>query len=209
MQQEIKVERRTTKVVFCLPGNSYTRGFFDSWVKLDGYLKGQGIEAVVSTAGGSNVSKVRERCVRPFKPGSLHPNEPFYGEIDYDYIMWIDSDIIFNPEDFQKLLDKDLDIVAGLYNAADGNFACRIVDDSDGKTKQVVGPVEAEWVGMGFMLMKRGVLEAITPPWFQTTVVDGQFLTEDIYFCYMARNAGIKVYVDPNVVVKHVKELII
>jgi len=194
------------RVVFCLPGNNYSRGFFDSWLKLVMYLKANGIEAVASTAGGSNVSKVRERCVRPLKPGTLHPKEPFFGEIDYDYIMWIDSDIIFQPEDFAKLLERDLEIVAGLYNATDGNFACRVVDDAEGATKQVIEPVEAEWVGMGFMLIKRGVLEMIEPPWFQTTVVDGQFVTEDIYFCMMARKAGFKIYVDPEVTVRHLKE---
>lgn len=194
------------KIVFCLPGNCYSRAFFDSWLKLDTYLKSKGIEAIVSTAGGSNVSHVRERCVRPLRPGTTRPKEPFFGEVDYDYIMWIDSDIVFNPQDFQTLLDKDREIIAGLYNASDGNFACRVIDDADGATKQVIEPVEAEWVGMGFMLIKRGVLEMIEPPWFQSTVVDGQFVTEDIYFCLMARKAGFKVYVDPEVTVRHLKE---
>jgi len=192
------------KVVFCLPGNSYTRGFFNSWLKIAGYLQPESY--VVSTAGGSNVSKVRERCVRPFRPGTKHPKKPFFGEIDYSHIMWIDSDIVFEPHHFQNLMDKNLDIIAGLYNDANGNFACEI-DTSispDG-----TNPAKAIWAGMGFMLIKKGVLESIEPPWFQTTVVDGKFVTEDIYFCYKAREAGLKIYVDPEVVVKHLKEQLV
>lgn len=159
---------------------------------------------MVSTAGGSNVSHVRERCVRPLRPGSIHPNKPFFGEVEYDFIMWIDSDIVFNPEDVQKLIDRDLDIVAGLYNASDGNFACQL--DETVKEIKKVQPVEVVWVGMGFMLMKCGVLENIDAPWFQSTLVDGMFVTEDVYFCMMARKAGFKVFVDPEVTVRHLKE---
>jgi len=193
-----------SKIVFCLPGNSYSRVFFDSWLKLSDYL--QRGDYVISTAGGSNVSKVRERCVRPFRPGSTHPKEPFFGEIDYNHIMWIDSDIAFEPYHFQRLLNRNLDVVAGLYNATDGNFAC---DVDTGIPPNDTNPVEVFWAGMGFMLMKRGVLESIEPPWFQTTVVDGKFVNEDVYFCYKAKEAGIKIYVDPEVVVKHLKEQLI
>jgi len=192
------------KIVFCLPGNSYSRAFFDSWLKLSSYLIPKSY--VVSTAGGSNVSKVRERCVRPFRPNTVHPKVPFFGEIDYSHIMWIDSDIVFEPHHFMGLRYRNLDIVAGLYNAADGNFACEVVDTIPPSGTK---PVEVLWAGMGFMLIKKGVLESIKPPWFQTTMAGGKFVTEDIYFCYKAREAGFKVYVDPEVVVKHLKEQLI
>ena len=54
----------------------------------------------------------------------LNPQTKFGGEIDYDYIMWIDSDIVFKPEQFFKLLDHDRDIISGLYMMQDNiNYA--------------------------------------------------------------------------------------
>ena len=40
--------------------------------------------------------------------------KPFNGK-EYDYILWIDNDIIFTPEDFQKLYKEDKDVISGLY----------------------------------------------------------------------------------------------
>ncbi len=198
------------KIVFCLPGNSYKRAFFDSWIKLENYLNINKIDYVVSTAGGSNISKVRERCVRPFRSGSNHPKEPFFGDIDYSYLMWIDSDIVFTPEHFQTLLDHKENIVSGLYKNAKGDFVCQI-DDRITAEEQAGKLIEVFWAGMGFMLIKRGVLENINPPWFQTAPIDTHdrkdvFAGEDIFFCYRAREAGYKVFVEPKVVVGHIKE---
>ena len=58
--------------------------------------------------------------------------KPFNGQIDYDYIMWIDSDIVFIPQHFQKLLShKKEDIVSGIYMKDDGkHFAiCKEWDE--------------------------------------------------------------------------------
>ena len=34
---------------------------------------------------------------------------------DVDYILWVDSDMTFNPDDLKQLLADDKDIVTGLY----------------------------------------------------------------------------------------------
>ena len=41
--------------------------------------------------------------------------KPFQGKIDYDYIMWIDSDQVFNVEMFKRLLSYDVPVVSGCY----------------------------------------------------------------------------------------------
>jgi GT2 family glycosyltransferase len=201
------------KIVFCLPGNSFTDSFFESWLLLDDWLREQKIEYIVRQASGSNVSQVRERCLRPFKENSLRPKVPFFGEIDYDYIMWIDSDISFKPEHLKKLLDRNVDIVTGVYRMSPiSGYACEIKKD----ILYVEGElIEAFWAGMGFMLVKKGVFEKIEPPWFQTTLADideerkEMFVTEDIFFSIRAREAGFKVYIDPEVIVKHKKSILI
>jgi len=60
--------------------------------------------------------------------------------------------------------------------------------------------VEAQATGGAFILIKRRVLEAIEPPWFEGDV-DG--FGEDFAFCRKARAAGFKVFVDRSVIVTH------
>jgi hypothetical protein len=54
--------------------------------------------------------------------------KPFGGKLDYDYMMWIDSDIIFTPQQFQRLLDHNQDIVSGLYLMDGGNAYATVKD---------------------------------------------------------------------------------
>jgi len=54
--------------------------------------------------------------------------------------------------------------------------------------------------GAAFLLIKRHVLEAIEPPWFEGDV---NGFGEDFAFCRKARAAGFKVYVDRSVIVTH------
>lgn len=41
--------------------------------------------------------------------------KPFDGKLDYDYIMWIDSDIIFKPKDLDKLISNDVDVDSSFF----------------------------------------------------------------------------------------------
>lgn len=59
-------------------------------------------------------------------------------------------------------------------------------------------PVDA--TGAAFIMIKRHVLEAIEPPWFEGDI---NGFGEDFYFCRKARAAGFKVYVDRSVIVTH------
>ena len=56
------------------------------------------------------------------------PNQiPWDGKLEYDYQLWIDSDIVFNSEKFFQLIldanpegEKEREIVAGWYCTEDG-----------------------------------------------------------------------------------------
>ena len=45
---------------------------------------------------------------------------PFDGKLDYDFIMWIDSDQVFSVNSFISLLKHDKDVVSGLYLMKNG-----------------------------------------------------------------------------------------
>jgi hypothetical protein len=153
--------------------------------------------------------------------------KPFDGKIDYDYIMWIDSDIIFNINQLLKLIKHDKDICSGLYLMEGGrNFAC-VKEWDEGFFKEnghfeFLSPddikdqkdlIKVNYVGMGWMLVKKGVFESINYPWFEPirkkigSYVD--FTMEDVAFCHKAIEKKYNIYIDPTVIVGHEKKIIL
>ena len=111
------------KIIFCLPGASFSGRFLQCWTELLGELPKVGISFGLSQQYLCNIYHVRTKCLGASLDRGTN-QKPFGGEIDYDYIMWIDSDIVFKPEQFFKLIDHDRDIVSGLYMMQDNiNYA--------------------------------------------------------------------------------------
>src|SRR6056300_1005634 len=101
-------------IVFCLPGRSFSNEFLQSWSKLLQYLPQYGINPILSSHYNSVVYYVRNQCLG----GNVLRGKnqlPFDGKVDYDYIMWIDSDIVFEVDDFIKLLNMNKNIASGIY----------------------------------------------------------------------------------------------
>jgi len=153
--------------------------------------------------------------------------KPFDGKVNYTHLMWIDNDIIFTPQQFKKLLDYDKDIVSGVYLMANlinlatvekwdeeyfqtrGAFDFLTPDYLKGKTELI----DVAYTGLGFMLVKKGVFESLTYPWFRPifhtfgTVKD--FSSEDVSFCRLIREKGFKIYIDPQLRVGHEKKIVL
>ena len=61
-------------------------------------------------------------------------------------------------------------------------------------------PESFDAVGTGFCLIRRDVLETLDRPWFRTLVdAPANFVSDDIFFCRKAREAGFDIVGDPNV----------
>jgi len=153
--------------------------------------------------------------------------KPFNSKIEYDYILWIDSDIIFTPEQFEKLLANDKDIVSGLYRMENytqfaavkewdeeyfkKNGGFQFLTDEDVKGKLL--PFQVSYAGLGFTLVKKGVFESLEYPWFKPhfqkigEAVD--FSMEDVGFCLDAKEKGYEIWIDPTVIVGHQKKFIV
>lgn len=215
------------RIVFCLPGRSFSGHFLQCWTALLNHCLHKGIDVVLSQRYNSNVYYVRTHCLG----GNVlagPTQQPWGGRLPYDYIMWIDSDILFSPEQFDTLLSRQKDIVGGLY-FMEGNtqFACVKDWDEDyyrthGTFKFLQPPdlskdgglMEVAYNGFGFLLMKKGVIESVKYPWFSPEHVKfndsiQEFASEDVSFCMKARRAGHKIYADPSVIVGHEKTQIL
>jgi hypothetical protein len=209
------------KLILALPGNEFRSDVMLQTIKFINYCESKKIDVILSMKGGSNVSIVRERCLGLEEKDILTKESlaPFYGKIDYDYILWVDSDIGFRPEDFEQLLSRNVDIIAGPYKKAAGAYTCtELPKDLDIKVLPSMTPedlkdrtelIEALSFGFGFVLIKRGVFEKVPRPWFCTQVYNYRGndigVGEDVYFCLKAKDAGFKLWIDPLVKLYHIK----
>ena len=73
--------------------------------------------------------------------------------------------------------------------------------------------IKVNYVGMGWMLVKKGVFESIKYPWFEPIrkTIGGytDFTMEDVAFCHKAIEQGHDIYVDPKIIVGHEKTVVL
>ena len=139
-------------------------------------------------------------------------------DAEFDYIMWIDSDQVFNPEQVYMLIEKmeknNLDIVSGKYykRRARVTETCafeEIGDEYLAVIPESKGLQEVDAVGFGFVLMRPDVLKKMQATYGQRQfefqyLEDGiDFLGEDMTWCRRAKNIGYKIWLDNDCVIGH------
>jgi len=222
----VQKKDKPIKVVFCLPGPSFSGTFLQMWSELLVTCSKNNIIPILSQRYNPVVYYVRNQCLGGDNMRGIY-QKPFDGKVDYDYLMWIDSDVIFNPNDFFKLLQRNVNIVAGIYKTKDnihypvapkwdedffaknGFFPFITDEDIKGKTELM----SVEYTGFGFILCKRGVFESLKYPWFEPIFYDigaiHDFCSEDVGFCKKVLQEGFKIYIDPTIRVGHEKTMIL
>ena len=94
--------RKKPMIVFCLPGRSFSNNFLVCWSELMMNLLRMGFEIKISQKYTSNVYYVRNMCLGGDVMRGVN-QKPYDGKLEYDYMMWIDSDMVFTTNDFLKL----------------------------------------------------------------------------------------------------------
>jgi len=215
------------KVVFCLPGRVFTNNFLKSWTQLNNWCLNSNILPIISNQYDSVVYYVRNKCLGGVATRGLN-QKPFNGEVDYDYLMWIDSDMVFEPKDFIHLLNMQVDIASGLYKTADNIHYATVKDwDMDyyrengsfkfltkESIKDLSEPFKVDYTGFGWILFKKGVFESLEYPWFRPEWEDfgngvREFTSEDVGFCKNIREKGYNIHINPKVIVGHEKSRIL
>ena len=221
------------KVVFCMPGRQYSREFLLAWSDLLMQASSRGHQVMISQQYSSVVHFARAKCMG----GDVlkgPDQKPFQGSVEYDVMMWIDSDIVFKPDDFFALLESPHDVTAGMYMMEDlQHFATVKEWDEDFfakngtfkfmKPEDIVRVGEADspsssylpvaYTGMGWMMIRKGVVETIKYPWFHSdlqtvgSLVDMN--SEDVSFCRALQAAGHTIHVDTKIRVGHQKLMLI
>ena len=201
-------------IVVATPGAMLTAGYVKSLMETFDAIRNQGLTCIWLNAGGSHVGVTRERTVCGEDYANNRINQLMGGNLSYDKLFWIDSDISWKVSDFARLSNSDLDIVSGAYMMADHVVVL---------SRQAWGglmpyeefvthtePFAVASVGFGFVCMKAGVMESIPKPWFGGVEENNRFLVgEDISWCLKARKQGYEIIVDPSVRVDHCKSIIV
>jgi len=206
------------KIVLCIPGDTYIREVMVDIVNFTREAQALNWDLYVQLEYTSNIYKVRNKLLG----GNVNlgkEQKPFNGKIEYDYVLWIDSDIRFNIEMIKTLLSHKKDVITGLYRMTNGKYSAMINNEDfisyeDLQKKRDENDMKIFTVnscGMGICLMSRKALETIKYPWFRPIYNEhnGNFLGEDTAICVQLRRAGFDIYCDPNVVAGHMKMFMI
>ena len=100
----IKRRMQGKTVVFCLPGRQFSAAFLKSFVSLCFEVVQNGMSIQISQDYSSMVNFARCKVLGPnVTKGKWQ--KPWQGQLNYDYQLWIDSDIQFSPTQFWQLCD--------------------------------------------------------------------------------------------------------
>lgn len=130
----------------------------------------------------------------------------------YDWLFFIDSDMVLPPDALLKLLAHDKPIVSGIafkrYPPFDPCFYKKVEITDRGVRLEHYRAwpktlIEVDAVGMACCLIRREVFETIRennmPPFFPIPTTG-----EDIAFCLRAKQCGFKIYADTTVSCGHI-----
>lgn len=213
-------------VVITTPGSKMESAYVRSLLGTIQTLEANNITWTYQNEYASLVTNAREATITGSRNLEVFNSAPGKGQYTYDKLFCIDSDIVWNPEHFLKLYSSDKDVISGVYFEAQGADVMihRNKDDYRPMNRQEIEilhkigqPIEVYGVGLGFMCVKQGVFEGLKRPWYGLGKViqeiDGVVyelpLGEDLYWCDRVAQNGHQVYVDPTVVVGHVKSNIV
>jgi hypothetical protein len=184
-----------------------------SLMRLGQQVMEHGIHIQVSSiCGCSVVSRARNMIAHEFLKS------------DCDHLLFIDSDMNFEPESVLRLLawNQTKPIVGGAYESRkEGKIYILSLDgDKDHVQMDAMGNVKARRIATGFMMIQRQVFEKLAemhPEWehkdntsdamlhsfFDFKVTREGYIGEDFLFCDRAQEAGFSVWIDPTIKLGH------
>ena len=207
---------RTTKVHISMPcyGGMLTESTFMSFIKWANTARQLGIDWTLETmVNESLISRARNTLTAKFldMPEATH-------------LFFVDADIGWEPWHLLVLLNRDVDVIGGLYPMKTMPIKW-VVNGFEGAETGPDGLQEVSKAGTGFLLMKKHVFEKLNKhpavkqykndigldpkydqhlkTYFDTAVRQNRYYSEDWTFCENLRDLGGKIYVDKRVLLRH------
>jgi len=207
------------KVVILVPGGNFTQGFMESWTNLILAAKKMDFQLSLNIYYCAVVTEGRNYLLRSNAQLPYTKDTKPLGGMDYDFILWLDSDMVFTPDDISKLVHADKDIISGTYSVgAKGHEKEAVAGFFRGgrvRLDQLTSSViEVDYVGCGCLLVKKGVFESMEYPWFDeaysfSKAGEISYTGDDVTFCIQAKKLGWKVHLHTGVVFGHQKKYVL
>lgn len=173
-------------------------------------LRMKGIKVAIATErGNALIDLARSRLAAKFLYNT-----------DYEKIFWLDDDIIFAPDDFERLLAWSTlyPIVAATYPVRQEPVKFFLRRESEKWDQNEYGLFKIVGCGLGFCIMDRSVFETMSPDtdtfimedeeikhFFKIEQENKIYFGEDIYFFKRWHEKyGGSVMLDPSINLKHV-----
>ena len=136
----------------------------------------------------------------------------------FDYILFVDSDVLVPKSLLEELLKLDSDIAAGWYKRKrEQQFAEVYVWETDEKkamkklTAEDISKLntcEINACGFGCALVKTELFKKIPDyTWFNFVETSQTQITEDLNFCLKAAKAGAKIMLEPRLQCVHIMKV--
>ena len=150
-QIQVNTERlKNTRVHFCIPcyGGMLTEQTFMSFIKWGNTARQLGIEWAIETMNNESlISRGRNTLAAKF-----------LNNAESTHLMFIDADIGWEPWHLLALIDRDVDVIGGLYPMKTMPIKW-VVNGFEGAEQGEDGLQEVSKTGTGFMLIKRQVFD--------------------------------------------------
>jgi len=207
---------RTTRVHIAMPcyGGMLTESTFMSFIKWANTARQLNIDWTLETmVNESLISRARNTLTAKFL------NMP-----DATHLFFVDADIGWEPWHLLVLLNRDVDVIGGLYPMKTMPIKW-VVNGFEGAEEGPDGLQEVSKAGTGFLLMKKHVFEKMNShpavkqykndigldpvydqflkTYFDTAVRQNRYYSEDWTFCENWRDIGGKIWVDKRVLLRH------
>ena len=207
---------RTTKVHIAMPcyGGMLTESTFMSFIKWANTARQLNIDWTLETmVNESLISRARNTLTAKFldMPDATH-------------LFFVDADIGWEPWHLLVLLNRDVDVIGGLYPMKTMPIKW-VVNGFDGAEEGPDGLQEVSKAGTGFLLMKKHVFEKLKShpavkqykndigldpkydahlkTYFDTAVRQNRYYSEDWTFCENWRDMGGRIWMDKRVLLRH------
>jgi choline kinase len=205
------------KILIATPaygGQVYSR-YTESLVYTCFFLKMNNIDFELKYINNQLVTRARNMC-----------SSIFLEDKTFTHMMFIDADVVWQPQDVKKLLDHDKECVIGVYPNKEyfwqqDNLSLAPSSVIENPNEINEGLVKVKYGATGFMLLARNALERIKDKvetfflpgsngeqvelhnFFDCKVVDHDYLTEDYYFSYLFNESGGQIYADTSISLTH------
>lgn len=157
-------------------------------------LDRDGVDCDVCFKGGTLVYNAREALAAEAINGG------------YTHVLWLDADMVFNPDVFDKLYSHGKPFVTGVYKSRHAPYKSCIFKtlEPDERVEQFPDDLfEVEACGFGIILTETQMLYDVWKERGYMFLPSAEY-GEDLAFCDRARQKGYTLYCDPSVRAGHI-----